>query len=49
MRGRITAPEGLVLGHEITGELVERGPDVETTDAGGIASTHGARDGARPV
>lgn len=30
VRGRTTAPEGLVLGHEITGEVVERGSDVET-------------------
>ena len=26
VRGRTTAPEGLVLGHEITGEVVETGP-----------------------
>jgi NADPH:quinone reductase-like Zn-dependent oxidoreductase len=29
VRGRTTAPEGLVLGHEITGEVVEVGPGVE--------------------
>ena len=29
VRGRTTAPEGLVLGHEITGEVIEVGPDVE--------------------
>jgi threonine dehydrogenase-like Zn-dependent dehydrogenase len=29
VRGRTTAPVGLVLGHEITGEVVEVGPDVE--------------------
>src|SRR5919205_1229940 len=28
VRGRTTAPEGLVLGHEITGEVVDVGPDV---------------------
>ena len=26
VRGRTTAPEGLVLGHEITGEVIEAGP-----------------------
>ena len=26
VRGRTTAPEGLILGHEITGEVVEVGP-----------------------
>src|SRR6202035_5350509 len=29
VRGRTTAPVGLVLGHEITGEVVEAGPGVE--------------------
>lgn len=29
VRGRTTAPEGLVLGHEITGEVIETGRDVE--------------------
>ena len=29
VRGRTTAPAGLILGHEITGEIVEKGPDVE--------------------
>ncbi|WP_105973901.1 formaldehyde dehydrogenase, glutathione-independent [Streptomyces geranii] len=38
VRGRTTAPEGLVLGHEITGEVVERGPDVEYVDVGDIVS-----------
>ncbi|HEY1919789.1 MAG TPA: formaldehyde dehydrogenase, glutathione-independent [Streptosporangiaceae bacterium] len=38
VRGRTTAPEGLVLGHEITGEVVERGPDVETVGVGDICS-----------
>jgi glutathione-independent formaldehyde dehydrogenase len=38
VRGRTTAPEGLVLGHEITGEIVERGPDVEFIDVGDVVS-----------
>ncbi|MFI5758694.1 formaldehyde dehydrogenase, glutathione-independent [Streptomyces sp. NPDC051569] len=38
VRGRTTAPEGLVLGHEITGEVVERGPDVEFIEEGDIVS-----------
>jgi glutathione-independent formaldehyde dehydrogenase len=38
VRGRTTAPEGLVLGHEITGEVVEKGPDVEFLDEGDIVS-----------
>ncbi|GAA2288807.1 formaldehyde dehydrogenase, glutathione-independent [Streptomyces kunmingensis] len=38
VRGRTTAPEGLVLGHEITGEIVEKGPDVEFLDIGDIVS-----------
>ena len=29
VRGRTTAPAGLILGHEITGEVVEKGRDVE--------------------
>jgi glutathione-independent formaldehyde dehydrogenase len=29
VRGRTTAPSGLVLGHEITGEVIEKGSDVE--------------------
>jgi glutathione-independent formaldehyde dehydrogenase len=29
VRGRTTAPAGLVLGHEITGEIIEKGKDVE--------------------
>src|ERR1700730_304329 len=31
VRGRTTAPTGMVLGHEITGEVIELGPDVEYT------------------
>src|ERR1700742_2522548 len=29
VRGRTTAPQGLILGHEITGEVIEVGPGVE--------------------
>ncbi|HIW99961.1 MAG TPA: formaldehyde dehydrogenase, glutathione-independent, partial [Candidatus Nesterenkonia stercoripullorum] len=38
VRGRTTAPEGLILGHEITGEVVEVGPDVEFVKVGDICS-----------
>ncbi|RQV07380.1 formaldehyde dehydrogenase, glutathione-independent [Burkholderia cenocepacia] len=38
VRGRTTAPEGLILGHEITGEVIEVGPDVETLKAGDLVS-----------
>src|SRR3954453_3270238 len=38
VRGRTTAPEGLILGHEITGEIVEKGRDVEYLDVGDIVS-----------
>jgi glutathione-independent formaldehyde dehydrogenase len=38
VRGRTTAPEGLVLGHEITGEVVEVGRDVEFIKVGDIVS-----------
>ena len=38
VRGRTTAPEGLVLGHEITGEVVEVGPDVEFIKVGDLCS-----------
>jgi len=38
VRGRTTAPAGLILGHEITGEVVERGSDVEFLDVGDIVS-----------
>ncbi|QBI53604.1 formaldehyde dehydrogenase, glutathione-independent [Streptomonospora litoralis] len=38
VRGRTTAPEGLVLGHEITGEVVEKGRDVEFLDIGDLVS-----------
>ena len=38
VRGRTTAPKNLVLGHEITGEVVEAGPDVEFIKVGDIVS-----------
>jgi glutathione-independent formaldehyde dehydrogenase len=38
VRGRTTAPEGLVLGHEITGEVIEKGPDVEFIHVGDLVS-----------
>jgi glutathione-independent formaldehyde dehydrogenase len=39
VRGRTTAPKGLVLGHEITGEVIEAGPDVEFIKVGDLVST----------
>jgi len=38
VRGRTTAPSGLVLGHEITGEVIETGRDVEFLQKGDICS-----------
>ncbi|MBH9336097.1 formaldehyde dehydrogenase, glutathione-independent [Pseudomonas aeruginosa] len=38
VRGRTTAPEGLVLGPEITGEVVEIGRGVETMKIGDLVS-----------
>ena len=38
VRGRTTAPVGLVLGHEITGEIIEKGSDVEFFDVGDLVS-----------
>jgi len=38
VRGRTTAPAGLVLGHEITGEIVEKGRDVEFLQCGDVCS-----------
>src|SRR5881227_914612 len=38
VRGRTTAPHGLVLGHEITGEVIEKGRDVEFIDVGDVVS-----------
>ena len=39
VRGRTTAPSGLVLGHEITGEVIEVGPDVNFIKLGDLVST----------
>ena len=38
VRGRTTAPAGLILGHEITGEVIEAGRDVEFVNVGDIVS-----------
>lgn len=38
VRGRTTAPMGLILGHEITGQVVEAGRDVEFIKKGDICS-----------
>jgi glutathione-independent formaldehyde dehydrogenase len=38
VRGRTTAPKGLILGHEITGEVVEVGRDVEFIKQGDLCS-----------
>ena len=38
VRGRTTAAPGLVLGHEITGEVIEKGCDVEMLEIGDIVS-----------
>ncbi len=38
VRGRTTAEKGLVLGHEITGEVIEKGSDVEFLQKGDIAT-----------
>jgi len=38
VRGRTTAPVGLILGHEITGEVVEKGLDVENLAVGDLVS-----------
>ncbi|MCM3238349.1 formaldehyde dehydrogenase, glutathione-independent [Heyndrickxia oleronia] len=38
VRGRTTAPTGLVLGHEITGEVIEVGSDVEFIKKGDLVS-----------
>jgi glutathione-independent formaldehyde dehydrogenase len=34
VRGRTTAPAGIILGHEITGEVIEAGRDVEFVKVG---------------
>src|SRR5919109_736353 len=38
VRGRTTAPIGLVLGDEITGEVIEKGTNVECVDIGDLVS-----------
>jgi glutathione-independent formaldehyde dehydrogenase len=38
VRGRTTAPNGLVLGHEITGEIIEIGSDVEYLKVGDLVT-----------
>ena len=38
VRGRTTAPIGLILGHEITGEVIEAGRDVEFIKIGDLVS-----------
>ena len=38
VRGRTTAPSGLILGHEITGEVIETGRDVLFIKKGDIVS-----------
>ncbi len=38
VRGRTTAPKGIVLGHEITGEIIEAGSDVEYLKVGDLVT-----------
>jgi len=38
VRGRTTAPHGIVLGHEILGEVVETGPGCEFVQVGDVCS-----------
>ncbi len=38
VRGRTTAPSGMVLGHEITGEVIEIGSDVEYIQKGDLVT-----------
>ena len=38
VRGRTTAPQGLILGHEITGEVIEKGNDVEFLNVGDVVT-----------
>jgi glutathione-independent formaldehyde dehydrogenase len=38
VRGRTTAPAGMVLGHEITGEIIEAGNDVEYLKVGDLVT-----------
>lgn len=38
VRGRTSAPPGQTLGHEITGEIIEKGDDVQFLEVGDIVS-----------
>ena len=38
VRGRTTASAGLILGHEITGEIIEKGSDVEFLNVGDLVT-----------
>src|SRR5258708_37008539 len=38
VRGRTTAPKGLILGHEITGGVIEMGNDVEMLNVGDLVT-----------
>jgi glutathione-independent formaldehyde dehydrogenase len=38
VRGRTTAPQGLILGHEITGQVIEKGNDVEMLEIGDLVT-----------
>src|SRR3954470_4325756 len=38
VRGRTTASQGLILGHEITGEVIEKGNDVEMLNIGDMVT-----------
>ena len=38
IRGRTSAPLGMIMGHEITGEVIEIGPDVEFIAVGDLVS-----------
>src|SRR6202045_1863281 len=38
VRGRTSAPAGMLLGHEITGEVIEKGSDVEMIALGDLVS-----------
>jgi glutathione-independent formaldehyde dehydrogenase len=38
VRGRTTAPPGLTMGHEMTGEVIEKGRDVERVNVGDLVS-----------
>lgn len=38
VRGRTTAPSGMILGHEITGEIIEKGRDVLFLNVGDVVS-----------